>query len=117
VTRRGGSKRGLLAIVPFFIAAAANIAITPRTHLFAPGYHDTRFSFSAPRALLILNSLGRLLFGGGLIALAVILWNRDRSDWRKIAFTFFRMTIALGPYCFLTYTMQVPSRHSHVASA
>ena len=53
-----------------------------------------------------------MMFVWGLMALAVIAWFRDREDVQKAGLSLLGMAIGVGPYCFLTYMMQVPSRHS-----
>ncbi len=113
---RKPSKKELLAIAPFFLIIGAYVLFTVYSHLLAPGYSDSRFSLSAPWPLVMLNSLWKMLFVWGLVALVIIAWQRQRSDWRNAGIAIAGMAIGIGPYCFLTYMMQVPSRHTYVAS-
>src|SRR6185312_9411340 len=104
------------ALTPFFAISGAYLYWTWTSRITAPGYHDTRFALSAPWLLILLNSWWKLLFVWGLIAIALLLWLRKRSDWRLLAIPSIWIVIGLFPYCFLTYQLQVPSRLTYIAS-
>jgi hypothetical protein len=109
--------RTFAALAPFFAISAAYIFWTWSTRITAPGYHDTRFALSAPWLLILLNSWWRLLFVWGIIAIAILLWLRKRTDWRLMTISSVWIVAGLLPYCFLTYQLQVPSRLTYTASA
>jgi hypothetical protein len=113
---RKPSRREVGSLLPFFLIVAAYVAFTVYSHLLAPGYSDNRFSLSAPWPLIMANSLFRMLFVWGMAALAVIAYYKERTDWRIAAAGLVGMVIGIGPYSFLTYMMQVPSRHTYVGS-
>jgi hypothetical protein len=117
IATRHWSWRGVLGVAPFFALAAIYIVWSWATRVAAPGYQDIRFSLSSPWPLVVLRSFWKLLFIWGLLALAVLWWAGKRSDWRLITFASLWMVFALVPYSFLTYMLQVPSRHTYVASA
>lgn len=114
IHRRAATFAGL---APFFAISAAYVFWTWNARIIAPGYHDTRFALSAPWLLILLNSWWRLLFVWGLIAIAILLWLRKRTDWRLMTISSVWIVAGLFPYCFLTYQLQVPSRLTYIASA
>jgi hypothetical protein len=110
-------RRGLTGATPFLLIAAAYMIWLMTGRIATPGYNDIRFSLSAPWLHVLLNSWWRLLFVWGLVALAVLLWVGKRSDRRLVIAASLWMIVALLPYSFLTYMLQVPSRHTYLASA
>ncbi len=110
-------RRSLIGAAPFLLIAAAYVFWLMTGRVATPGYHDNRFSLSAPWLHVLLNSWWRLLFVWGLVAGAVLLWVGKRSDRRLAAAASVWIVISLLPYCFLTYMLQVPSRHTYLASA
>jgi hypothetical protein len=117
IASRRWSWRGVLGLAPFFALAAIYIAWSYATRVALPGYQDIRFSISAPWPLVVLRSFWKLLFIWGILALGVLWWIGKRSDTRLVIFASAWMALGLVPYSFLTYMLQVPSRHSYVASA
>ena len=109
-------RRGLIGAAPFLLIAALYMVWLMTGRVATPGYHDNRFSLSAPWLHVLLNSWWRLLFVWGLVALAVLLWVGKRSDRGLVAAASLWMIVGLLPYCFLTYMLQVPSRHTYLAS-
>jgi hypothetical protein len=110
-------RAALVALLPFFALSAAYLYWTWTTRIVAPGYHDIRFSLSAPWLLVLLNSTWRLLFVWGVAALGILLWLWKRGNGRLVAIAFLWIAAGLFPYCFLTYQMRVPSRLTYIASA
>ena len=110
-------RRGLAGAVPFLGMAAAYIFWTWSARVAGPGYHDNRFSLTAPWLRVLLDSWWRLLFIWGLAALGVLVWIGKRADRRLVAAASLWMIFGLLPYCFLTYMLQVPSRLTYLASA
>ena len=109
-------RRGLIGAAPFLAIAVAYIFWNWSSRVSNPGYHDNRFSLSAPWLRVLLNSSWRLLFVWGLVALAVLLWLRRRADVRLVGAASLWMILSLLPFSFLTYMVQVPSRHTYLAS-
>lgn len=110
-------RRGLAGAAPFVIMAAIYMIWTWTGRVAGPGYHDNRFSLSAPWLHVLLNSSWRLLFVWGLAALAVLLWVGRRADRRLVGAASLWMILGLLPYSFLTYMIQIPSRQTYLASA
>jgi hypothetical protein len=105
---------------PWLAFAATAGAYTLMTFAGKDGhqhFHDGTFSLSAPVALVMANSMARMMWIWGLAALAAVAAWRVRR-WRGL------LLLALGwgiitllPYSFLTYMPRVPSRHTYFASA
>jgi hypothetical protein len=100
----------LWAVAPLFAIAgvyAWGIAAAKSNHLHL---NDGTFSLSAPVWLTLRNSIGRLLWVWGFLALALV-WRKRMARWCLgwIALTFL-------PYSFLAYMPRVPSRHTYLAS-
>ena len=110
-------KRGLAGAALFLALAAIYVIWTWTGRVAGPGYHDNRFSLSAPWLRVLLNSWWRLLFVWGLLALAALLWAGKRADRRLVAAASLWMLLGLLPFSFLTYMLQVPSRQTYLASA
>lgn len=107
----GRDWRRLLWITPFFAIAglyAWGIAAARSDHLHL---NDGTFSPHAPVLLTLRNSIGRLLWVWGYVALALI-WKK-RLTWWALAW----IVLTFLPYSFLTYMPRVPSRHTYLASA
>jgi len=113
---RGHWQRGLIGAGPFLAMAGAYIFWSWNSRVADPGYHDNRFSLSAPWLHVLIDSWWRLLFVWGLVALAVLLWVGRRTDRRLAGAASLWMILSLLPFCFLTYMLQVPSRHTYLAS-
>lgn len=110
-------RRGFAGAAPFLAMAAIYMLWAWSSRVAGPGYHDNRFSLSAPWLLVLLNSWWRLLFVWGLAALAILLWVGKRTDRHLLAAACLWMILGLLPYSFLTYMRQVPSRQTYLASA
>lgn len=107
----------LLLVLPYAAASvvyAIGIHAARSNHLF---FRDGTFSLSAPFWIANVNSIGRLLWIWGFLALvAIALWARD-SRRQLLIFSALWMPITFLPYSFLTYMPRVPSRHTYFASA
>jgi hypothetical protein len=110
-------RRGLAGAAPFLAMAAVYMFWTWNGRVAGAGYHDNRFSLSAPWLRVLLNSWWRLLFVWGLAALAILLWVGNRTDRRLVSAASLWMILGLLPYSFLTYMLQIPSRQTYLASA
>ena len=114
---RGNWRRNLAGVTPFLAMAAVYMIWTWTGRVAGPGYHDNRFSLSAPWLHVLLNSWWRLMFVWGLVALGILLWKGRREDRRVIIAASFWMLAGLVPFSFLTYMLQIPSRQTYLASA
>jgi hypothetical protein len=110
-------RRGLTGAAPFLAMAAAYVIWTWSTRVVAAGYHDVRFSLSAPWFRILMESWWKLLFVWGFAAIGILLWTKNRADRRIGIAASIWMIAGLFPFCFLTYMMQVPSRLTYIASA
>jgi hypothetical protein len=81
-------------------------------------FNDGTFSLRAPFWITLRNSLGRLLWLWGAVALAWLVVSQRWPEWRKtFQYSCFWAVVAFSPYVFLTYMPRVPSRHTYLASA
>lgn len=110
----GERRRVTIGVVPFLVIAFAYVAWTFSTHVQMAGYHDDRFSLSAPWMKILSSAILRLLLPWGFLALGII---RKRSDWRILVIGFSIMIAGLLPVSFMTYSMQIPSRLTYTAGA
>ncbi len=110
-------KRGLAGATPFLAIALAYVLWIWMNRVSGMGHQDARFSLSAPWLHILLNSWWKLLFPWGLLAIAILLWLGRPSDRRRAAAAMIWMLLALVPFCFLTYMLQLPSRLTYLASA
>lgn len=100
---------GLVSTAGYFWLAWAGQAQHQHFHdgTFEPGWHFvTTMARSVPRGLG--------LWGG--LAVAALVWRRQRATWRAAALAAVWYVAALLPYAFLTYMPRIPSRHHYLAS-
>ena len=112
---RPARRRYWIGMVPFAAASLVyfwSIYAARSSHLH---FNDGTFSLTAPFYLTLVNSVARMFWVSGAVAL-VILWAARRLDRRFIALTAAWCVITLLPYSFLTYMTRVPSRHTYLAS-
>lgn len=105
--------RRMLPLAALGAAAAVSIVIT-RQYSFR--FSDGSFSLHAPFVANWFRNMGRILWIWGWIALAFAAW-KFRSALRTLARPLLWMGIGLIPYCFLTYSHQISSRQTYLASA
>ena len=95
--------------------AVASVAIT-RTYSFR--FADGSFSLSAPFWITWPRGIARLMWIWGWVATSILFLFRRKTSGVKAAFAAFAwMGVALLPYSFLTYSTQIPSRQTYLASA
>ncbi len=113
---RSNPRRRILHAAPYAVLAAVYFGLAYAQRAAHLHFNDGTFSLDAPVLVVLLNSIGRLLWIWGFLALgALALWRRQA--WRIAALALAWMTVTLLPYSFLTYQPHVPSRHSYLASA
>jgi hypothetical protein len=103
-------------LIPYAVIGAA---VTGSIFLFRDAsfrFSDGSFSLHAPFWLTWPRGVGRVLWIWGWIA-AVILWWRGSGEQRRYALRGAAwIAIALIPYIFLTYSSNIPSRQTYLAT-
>lgn len=104
-------------LAPLAILCALAVASIIQSHAYSFRFNDGSFSLRAPFWITWPRSLARLLWVWGWLAGIAVMAARDRGlrldGFRLLAW----MGIALVPYSFLTYSTQIPSRQTYLASA
>jgi hypothetical protein len=96
------------------VLAVVSICST-RTYSFR--FSDGSFSLAAPFWITWPRSFARVLWVWGWLALAVVAWARDPKVRKGAVVALAWIGIGLAPYGFLTYSTQIPSRQTYLASA
>lgn len=109
--------RDLRRLAPHAVLAALAVAGVWETRAYSFRFSDGSFSFAAPFWITWPRGFARLLWPWGWLSLAAIGSFRDVRLWRRAAGSLAWIGIALLPYSFLTYSTQVPSRQTYLASA
>jgi len=113
---RAWLRRGLGGLVPFAVLSLAWFG-----WMFLGGADHQRlgdgsFSLRAPVLITWLHSFGRLLWVFGVLSLATLVLLRDKTRWKLLLLAGLWISLALLPYCLLTYMTRLPSRQTYVAS-
>ena len=109
--------RGTLRrLLPLAALAAVSIAAIATTQKYNFRFSDGSFSLQAPFVAIWFRNFGRILWIWGWIAIAVAAW-KFRDTLRSLVAPLSWIGVALVPYCFLTYSRQIPSRQTYLASA
>jgi len=109
--------RSAVRLAPHAVLAASAIAAVWSTRAFSFRFSDGSFSLAAPFWITWPRGCARVLWPWGWLALAAIAGFRHVRLWRPAAAALAWMGIALVPYSFLTYSTQIPSRQTYLASA
>ncbi len=80
-------------------------------------FSDGSFSLHAPFWITWPRGIARLLWIWGWLACAALAIGRVGRSRASVLLAFAWMGIALAPYSFLTYSTQIPSRQTYLASA
>ncbi len=102
--------------LPYVAVAAVvtgSIFLGPSTFRFGDG----SFSWRAPFWITWPRGVARVLWPWGWLALAAVWVTRDRKARQTAGLALAWITIALLPYAFLTYSTEIPSRQTYLASA
>jgi hypothetical protein len=110
-------RRGWKQWLPHMFLAALALASIAQSHANSFRFHDGSFSLAAPFWITWPRSMARLMWIWGWVALAAMWFWRDRDLRRDSLIALAWMGIALVPYSFLTYSTQIPSRQTYLASA
>jgi hypothetical protein len=118
-TPPGRWRKVLPQAIPFLVLglfAVVAFALTAGQVSFR--FTDGSFSLHAPFIATWIRNVGRVLWIWGVAALLVIVtYRRDIELLRAAAIALLWIAIGLVPYCFLTYSSQIPSRQTYLASA
>ncbi len=110
-------RRWLLRLVPYAALGAVAVATIAAGRAYSFRFSDGSFSLHAPFWITWPRSFARLLWiWGWAAAIPLLLW-RDRRLQRAALYALAWIGIALVPYSFLTYSTQIPSRQTYLASA
>ncbi|HEU0120655.1 MAG TPA: hypothetical protein VFQ91_09035 [Bryobacteraceae bacterium] len=110
-------RRRLLPAVPFFLVSGVFFGLAHAARAQHLHFNDGTFSMTAPFLTTAAQSIWRLFWVWGLIAMAALWIARRRFELPWFAGALAWMFIVLLPYSFLTYQNSVPSRHTYLASA
>ncbi|MGO9261786.1 MAG: glycosyltransferase family 39 protein [Bryobacteraceae bacterium] len=113
---RADWRRALRRLIPYALLGLVVAASILAQHGHSFRFTDGSFSLSAPFWITWPRGMGRLLWIWGWLALIAIAWARERKLWRAAGLALAWSAIGLLPYCFLTYSTQIPSRQTYLAS-
>ena len=98
--------------------AALAVASVVATRAYSFRFADGSFSLHAPFWIAWPRGFARLMWIWGWIAAAILAMRYREADVRKAAIAALAwIAVALLPYSFLTYSTQIPSRQTYLASA
>jgi hypothetical protein len=112
-----GIVRHLVRLTPYLLLAAVAMASIFATRGYSFRFSDGSFSLHAPFWITWPHSYFRVLWIWGLVAGGAILAARDGELRRSALVALAWIGMALGPYSFLRYSTEIPSRQTYLASA
>jgi hypothetical protein len=105
-------------LLPYVAFAAGAVVALTSTRAYSFRFSDGSFSLSAPFWITWPRGLARLMWIWGWVAAAILAIRRREAKVRNAAIAALAwIAIALLPYSFLTYSTQIPSRQTYLASA
>ena len=107
-------RRNLVRLLPHVALAGLAVGAVWITRTYSFRFWDGSFSLHAPFWITWPRGWLRLMWPWGWLSLAAIYWRRVSQMWQPALLW---MAIALVPYIFLTYSTQIPSRQTYLASA
>jgi hypothetical protein len=110
-------RRTAVRLVPYLALAALAVATVVTTRSYSFRFSDGSFDLHAPFWITWPRNYFRVLWIWGLVALAAIFAERDRTLRGSAILALAWIGIGLAPYSFLTYSTQIPSRQTYLASA
>jgi hypothetical protein len=113
---RGEWRRTAVRLVPYVVLAAVAVAAVMASRGTSFRFSDGSFSLHAPFWITWPRNYFRVLWIWGLAAAGAILPVRDRVLRGSAMVALAWIGIALVPYSFLTYSTQIPSRQTYLAS-
>jgi hypothetical protein len=116
-TPAAGWRRWLVRLFPHAALVALAVASIAAGRAYSFRFSDGSFSLHAPFWITWPHSFARLLWIWGWAAAIAIVLSRERRLERAALFALAWIGVALVPYSFLTYSTQIPSRQTYLASA
>jgi len=113
----GDGRPGRLRLLPLAALVALALASIAASRSNSFRFSDGSFSWTAPFWVTWPVGLWRVLWIWGLPAIVLLAMSRDRAWWRPGLLAMAWIGIGLLPYSFLTYSSQIPSRQTYLASA
>jgi hypothetical protein len=110
-------RRTLARIAPYALLAAIAVASIYATRAYSFRFKDGSFSLHAPFWITWPHSYFRELWIWGLVALAAVIAARNIELRKGTVVALAWIGLALVPYSFLTYSTEIPSRQTYIASA
>jgi hypothetical protein len=110
-------RRSAIRLLPHAVLAALAVASVLSTRGYSFRFSDGSFSLAAPFWITWPRSFARVLWVWGWLALAAVAWSRESKLVKGALAALAWIGIALAPYSFLTYSTQIPSRQTYLASA
>jgi hypothetical protein len=105
-------------ILPYAAVAGLALASIAASSTYSFRFSDGSFSLHAPFWITWPRGFVRVLWIWGVVAAAAIAFRwRDRKLRGAACMSLAWIGIALAPYSFLTYSTQIPSRQTYLASA
>jgi hypothetical protein len=108
-------RRALAHVLPFMALSGVYFWLSVTGAKENQHYMDGTFSLAAPVWITLPNSLARMFWIWGAVALAALLALRQTDNRRLLVASAGWMCATLLPYSFLTYMNHVPSRHTYLA--
>jgi hypothetical protein len=106
------------SLLPYAIFAAIAVASVVMTQSYSFRFSDGSFSWHAPFWVTLPRGFFRLMWIWGWIAAAILAWRARAAFTHGAALAaIIWIAVALLPYSFLTYSTQIPSRQTYLASA
>jgi hypothetical protein len=115
-----GGRKGCPAwtLLPYLVLAVLAVASVASTRTYSFRFADGSFSLHAPFWITWPRGFARLMWVWGWIAAAILAIRCREANVRKTAIRAAAwIALALLPYSFLTYSTQIPSRQTYLASA
>jgi hypothetical protein len=115
--RPSSAARAAMRLAPHMALAGLAIASVLASRGSSFRFSDGSFSLDAPFWITWPRAVARLLWVWGWLSLAALAALRARDGARSAGLALAWMGLALVPYSFLTYSTQIPSRQTYLASA
>ncbi len=117
VAPSGEWRRTIPRMLPYFALAGISAALIFAARSSSFRFSDGSFSLHAPFWITWPRGMGRVLwFWGWLAGAVVFLQARDAEGKRSALAALAWIGVGLAPYSFLTYSTQIPSRQTYLAS-
>ncbi len=114
-------RRAFWRLIPYALAGLVVAASILAQHGQSFRFSDGSASLHAPVWITWPRGMGRLLWFWGWLALVAIAvtrrWEGWQAAWQAAGLALAWCAIGLLPYSFLTYSTQIPSRQTYLASA